>query len=58
MTHKTLMILGGGTMQVPAINLAKGMGLKVVVADGNPDVPGRKIADFLRMLILRITEEW
>ncbi len=53
MTHKTLMILGGGTMQVPAINLAKGMGLKVVVADGNPDVPGRKIADFFENVDLK-----
>ncbi len=53
MTHKTIMILGGGTMQVPAINLAKGMGLTVIVADGNPDVPGRKIADFFENVDLK-----
>lgn len=45
MKGKRILILGGGIMQVPAINLAKGMGLSVIVADGNPEVPGRKIAD-------------
>lgn len=51
MNSKRILILGGGTMQVPAINIAKGMGLSVIVADGNPDVPGRKIADFLKTSI-------
>ncbi len=53
MKGKRIMILGGGTMQVPAINLARGMGLSVVVADGNPDVPGRKIADFFENIDLK-----
>ncbi len=53
MNDKRILILGGGTMQVPAINLAKGMGLSVIVADGNPDVPGRKIADFFEHVDLK-----
>lgn len=56
MNSKRILILGGGTMQVPAINIAKGMGLSVIVADGNPDVPGRKIADFFENIDLKDSE--
>ena len=34
--QKTIMIVGGGIMQVPAIRIAKEMGLKVIVTDINP----------------------
>ncbi len=53
MTNKRILILGGGIMQVPAINLAKGMGLSVIVADGKSDVPGRKIADYFEQVDLK-----
>jgi alanine dehydrogenase len=33
---KHLMIIGGGVFQLPAIKIAKSMGLKVVVTDYNP----------------------
>ena len=41
----TVLILGCGTMQVPAINIAKDMGWKVYTADADADAEGRKLAD-------------
>lgn len=43
---KTIMIIGGGTMQVPAIKTAKEMGLKTVVTDYNSGAEGLKLADY------------
>ena len=43
---KHLMIIGGGVFQVPAIKIAKSMGLKVVVTDYNPESEGMLLADF------------
>jgi biotin carboxylase len=45
MKKKTIMIIGGGIMQVPAIKIAKDIGLRVAVIDGNRDSPGMKLAD-------------
>ncbi|MBE9529359.1 MAG: ATP-grasp domain-containing protein [Proteobacteria bacterium] len=42
---KTLLILSGGVEAIKGIEIAKAMGLKVVVVDGNPDAPGRVLAD-------------
>lgn len=42
---KTILLLGAGPEQIIAIKLAKKMGLKVIVADGNPQAPGLKYAD-------------
>jgi isopentenyl diphosphate isomerase/L-lactate dehydrogenase-like FMN-dependent dehydrogenase/biotin carboxylase len=42
---KTILIIGGGLLQVPLIETAKAMKLKVVVADMNPESVGFKIAD-------------
>jgi len=42
---KTILILGAGIEQTIAIELAKEMGLKVIVIDGNPKAPGLKITD-------------
>ena len=42
---ETILILGGGIMQIPAIRNAKEMGFRVIVADANPDAPGIKLAD-------------
>jgi biotin carboxylase len=44
-TAKTVMILGGSTMQLPAIRIARRKGWRVVVADGNPAAEGRALAD-------------
>ncbi len=41
-----LMIIGGGLLQVPAIQVAKEMGLATVVTDYNKEAYGLKIADF------------
>jgi len=42
---KTLLIISGGIEAVPGIQLAKEMGLYVVVSDGNPNAPGFEYAD-------------
>ena len=41
----TIMILGGGPMQLPAIETARRNGWRTVCVDGNPDAPGRNAAD-------------
>jgi len=41
----TILILGAGVMQAPAIRIAKEMGWKVVCADGNPHAPAASHAD-------------
>ncbi len=43
--QKGLMIIGAGQLQVSTIEIAKGMGLKTIVTDYNPDAPGLKLAD-------------
>jgi len=43
--NKTLLMIGAGVEQIPAIQRAKKLGLFVVVTDGNPDAPGIKYAD-------------
>ncbi len=42
---KSIMIIGAGFLQVPAIEIAKEMGLKTIVTDYNKNAPGMKIAD-------------
>ena len=44
--QRHLLIIGGGVFQVPAIKVAKSMGLKVVVTDYNVDAEGMLIADY------------
>ncbi|RMH59815.1 MAG: ATP-grasp domain-containing protein [Candidatus Hydrogenedentota bacterium] len=41
----TILIVGAGPMQVPAINIAREMGLKTLVTDYNPDAVGLALAD-------------
>ncbi len=43
---ETLMLIGAGKMQVPAIREAQQMGLSTVVLDYNPDAPGMALADY------------
>ncbi|MBN2533774.1 MAG: ATP-grasp domain-containing protein [Spirochaetales bacterium] len=47
------MILGGSTMQIPSIKIAKKMGWRVIVADGNPQVEGRIYADHFAHIDLK-----
>jgi biotin carboxylase len=42
---KTLLILSGGVEAVKGIEIAKTMGLTIVLVDGNPNAPGRVLAD-------------
>ncbi len=42
---KTVLILGGGVMQLPAIRIAKEKSWRVIVADGNPDAQGAELSD-------------
>jgi isopentenyl diphosphate isomerase/L-lactate dehydrogenase-like FMN-dependent dehydrogenase/biotin carboxylase len=42
---KTIMIIGGGLLQIPVIITAKKMGLQVIVTDYNPDALGMRDAD-------------
>jgi len=43
--NKSIMIIGGGLLQIPVIITAKKMGLQVIVTDYNPNAPGMKDAD-------------
>ncbi|MFH0976995.1 MAG: alpha-hydroxy-acid oxidizing protein [Spirochaetota bacterium] len=42
---KTVMVIGGGLLQVPVIQAAQKMGLNVIVTDYNPEAIGMKYAD-------------
>jgi len=43
--NESILILGAGIMQIPAINAAKKLGYRVIVADVNPEAPGIDAAD-------------
>lgn len=51
---KTIMILGASILQLPAIEKALDMGLKVVVVDMNPDAIGMKIKGVIPEVISTI----
>lgn len=50
---KTIIILGAGTMQEPAIRIAKRNGWNVVLADGNPAAAARGLADSFECVDLK-----
>jgi biotin carboxylase len=50
---KAILILGAGTMQIPAIESAKKKGWTVIVADGNPCAEGRTLADRFEQIDLK-----
>ncbi len=56
MTDTVILILGGGTMQLPAIKSANEMGWVTIVADGNAMVPGREISTYFENIDLKDTE--
>lgn len=45
MNKESILILGGGIMQIPAIKAAKDLGYRLFIADVNPDAPGITLAD-------------
>jgi len=47
-SSKTLMVVGGGIEAAPGVELAKEMGLHVVVTDYDPAAPGAAVADDFR----------
>ncbi len=51
--QKTILIIGGGIMQIPAIKEAIEMGLKVIVTDYNPDSEGIKMAHYSLLVSTR-----
>ena len=53
---KHIFILGAGVMQIPAIEIAREMGLHITVADGNPEAEGRDKADVFLHIDLKDTE--
>jgi biotin carboxylase len=53
---KTVLILGGGIMQVPAVRIARQKGWRVVVADGNENVVARAMCDSFERVDLKDKE--
>lgn len=53
---KTIMIIGGGMLQLPVILKAKKMGYQVVVTDYNPNAPGMRDADIPIVMSTRDVE--
>ena len=47
---KTLLMIGGGELQLPVLRWAKEAGLRVVLTDRRPEAPGRELADEFRPL--------
>ncbi|MFC2017470.1 carboxylate--amine ligase, partial [Chloroflexota bacterium] len=45
MLRDAVLIVAGGLLQVPAIEIAKQMGLVTIVTDSNPNAPAMKLAD-------------
>jgi len=41
---KAILILGCGRMQIPALEIARSMGLYIIAADGNPQAEGRHLS--------------
>ena len=53
---KTILVIGGGLLQVPLIQTARKMGLQVIVTDYNPDAMGMKYADIPVVMSTRDVE--
>jgi len=53
---RTVLILGCGIMQEPALRIASEMGWRVVAVDGNPEARGRHLAQHFFPVDLRDTE--
>lgn len=51
--NKTIVIIGAGLLQVPAIKVANELGLKTIVTDYNENAPGMKMADYPVVMSIR-----
>ncbi len=49
----TILILGAGIMQEPAVRIARRKGWRVILADGNPQAPARSMADQFECIDLK-----
>lgn len=49
----TILILGAGIMQEPAVRIARRKGWRVILADGNPNAPAREMADQFECIDLK-----
>ena len=56
MSSKSILILGAGLMQKPAIESAKSLGLKVFLVDANPNAVCVPLADEFRQIDLKDKE--
>lgn len=45
MPEDAILIVCGGLLQVPAVSIARELGLKVIVTDANPQAPAMRLAD-------------
>ena len=57
MSSRSILILGAGLMQKPAIESAKSLGLKVFVIDANPHAVCVPLADVFKKIDLKAKEE-
>jgi biotin carboxylase len=53
MNNPILLVLGGGTYQLPVVRTAQGTGLRVAVVDRCPNVPARAVADIFERIDTR-----
>ena len=49
----TILILGAGIMQEPAVRIARRKGWRVILADANPQAPARAMADLFVCIDLK-----
>jgi len=54
---KNLLVLSGGKEAIEGIKIAKNMGLRVIVCDGNKNAPGRAFADDFILVNIYNTED-
>jgi biotin carboxylase len=51
--EKSILVLGAGIMQIPALEAARRNGWNLIVADGNPNALGRRMADSFHVVDLK-----
>lgn len=56
MSERSILVLGAGVMQIPALETARRNGWHLIVADGNPTALGRDLADAFHVVDLKDTE--
>ena len=51
--NRHLLLIGGGVLQVPVIEHARALGVKVLCLDGNPSAPARRLADWFETVDIK-----